>query len=156
MQQEAPQRMRGQPPGLQWERPQRRRGRLPERLRGRTLLQHLNDILLMRGFLEAEGQMFNGPPLRLLRRLRISYELLDSNRSTSSVSSTRGLEVCRMARGLTDRLWNGSMKIISHTWDGVTTGEKRSGASYFQSTTTKRSCYATTTAGLASLPGRKT
>ena len=90
------------------------RGRLSERLRGRTLLQHLNDILLMRGFLEAEGQVFTGPPLPLLRRLRTLYELLDSNRSTSSVSSTRGLEVCRTARGSTDRPWSGSMKIISH------------------------------------------
>ena len=116
VQQEAPQRMRGQPPGLQWERPQRMRGRLPERRLGRTLLQRTNDILLMRGRAEAEGQELRDPPLRLRRRLRTLYGLLDSD---SSTSSTRGKTVCRKARGLTDRPWNGFMKMALLIWDGV-------------------------------------
>ena len=119
MQQEAPQRMRGQPPGLQWERPQRMRGRLPERRLGRTLLQRLNDILLMRGRAEAEGQELCDPLLQLLRRLRTSYGLLDSDRSTSSISSTRGKKVCRKARGSTDRPWSGFMKKVLLSWDGL-------------------------------------
>ena len=130
------------------------RGQLPERLRGRTLLPHLNDILLMRGFLEAEGQMFNGPPLRLLRRLRTLYELLDSN--NSSISSTRGETVCRKARGSTGRPWNGFMKMALLIWDGVISGENHFGASCFRSKRTGKTCCVTITVGHAPSHGLTT